>query len=557
MKIVLLAAIVGFGQTPSQPADRIGAAYEQFLIGHYLESNDDVNGAIAAYKRAMALDPSAAEIPAELAALYMRQSRAQDALDAAAQALKIDPANREANRVAGFVYAALGDGLRGANRRPVPGGKPDENLAKALAHLEKALERPAGDADPNVRATLARVYVRTGAYTKAIALLTDLVNQEPGWQEGPFMLAEAKTRQASALLQLGTRADAGTARDLLGEVIAADPKDAQALYLLSQAERRLGNGEKAEATARQVIAQNGRSPWGYYALAETLEDRHEYQAIVDALAPAVADMRPRASSNELLLLLPHLAFAYQELGQLEKALPIFEEARKLAPNDVRLARLQAQALRKSGKIDQGIGVLQEIIRTRGDDPSAYVALAALYSEADRGAQAVTLLQEAQKKFPDDASVVFELGAVFDKQKRYADAEAAFKQVLARDPEHAPALNYLGYMLAEHGVRLDESVDYIKKALAIEPDNGSYLDSLGWAYYKQDKLDLAEENLKKAAAQLAGNSVIQEHYGDLLFKRGRYDEAIVAWTKALAGDGESIDRGAIDRKIQSARQKIRR
>src|SRR5262249_22187943 len=158
---------------------------------------------------------------------------------------------------------------------------------------------------------------------------------------------------------------------------------------------------------------------------------------------------------------------------------------------------------------------------------------------DRGDEAVKVLTDAQVKFPSDGAIQFELGAVFDKQKRFPEAEAAFKQVLARDPDNAAALNYLGYMLAERGERLDESVNYIKKALELEPENGSYLDSLGWAYYKADKLDLAEENLKRAADQMATNSVIQDHYGDVLFKKGRVDDAIAAWTRALSGDRDSI------------------
>src|SRR5207248_5013064 len=174
-----------------------------------------------------------------------------------------------------------------------------------------------------------------------------------------------------------------------------------------------------------------------------------------------------------------------------------------------------------------------------------------YADADRGAQAVKVLQDAQAKFPADQSISFELGAGFDKQKRFADAEAAFKLVLARDPDNAAALNYLGYMLAERGERLDESVRYIKKALELEPENGSYLDSLGWAYFKADKLDLAEDSLRRAAEQLQTNSVIQEHYGEVLLKLGRLDEAIAAFTRALSGDGDSIDRADIDRKIRAA------
>ncbi|HKT80433.1 MAG TPA: tetratricopeptide repeat protein, partial [Vicinamibacterales bacterium] len=161
----------------------------------------------------------------------------------------------------------------------------------------------------------------------------------------------------------------------------------------------------------------------------------------------------------------------------------------------------------------------------------------------------------QQRLPAATILTFELGATYDKQKRPAEAEAAFRQVIAAEPDHAAALNYLGYMLAERGERLDESVDLVKRALKIEPDNGAYLDSLGWAYFKGGKLDLALESLQKAATQLTRNSVIQDHYGDVLLKLERYDDAISAWSRALNGDGDSIDRADIDRKIRAARQKL--
>mgnify|MGYP003346413027 CR=1 FL=1 len=182
-------------------------------------------------------------------------------------------------------------------------------------------------------------------------------------------------------------------------------------------------------------------------------------------------------------------------------------------------------------------------------------LARAYVDANRGAQAVRVLQEAQARFPQDPNPSFELGSVLEKQKKYADAETAFRQALQKNPKHAPSLNYLGYMLAERGERLNESVSYIKKALELEPDNGSYLDSLGWAYFKDGQLELAEQNLKRAATQLGTNAVIQEHYGDVLFKMGRFKDAIDAWTKALSGDADDVDRGSVDKKIKSARSKL--
>ena len=632
----------GQKSTPSTSPPRVAQAYEQFLIGHHLEESDDVSGAIAAYKKAMELNPLAADIPAELAGLYLRHDRVDEAVSTAEQALKVAPANPEAHRVLGLIAAAKIDSRQ---RQP---GAADTDSANAIQHLEKAIANPIGEADPNARGTLARLYLRIAAYDKAIPLLVDLVRQQPAWLDGPRLLAQAyagagrtseaialldeqasedpsllptladfyerqerwtdaanayeralnvaprnvdlKTRYAQALLNAGGRDNLGKARDALNDIVSTR-NDARALYLLSQADRRFGDLPGAEAAARRVIAVQDQSPWGYFALAEALGDQRQYGRVIEALTPAVAKFHglPGDHSAELRMLLPHLGFAHQELAQYDQALAIFDEAHRLSPkdplvtsylidanisakkygaavklagearadnpNDLTLARLEAQALRLDGKPDQGVAVLEAALKNHAGEPAAYVALAQIYQDASRGPQAVKLLQDAQAKFPSSTSIAFELGAVFDKQKNFAEAETAFRQVLAREPENAGALNYLGYMLAERGERLDESVGYLKKALEKEPDNGSFLDSLGWAYFKAGKLDLAEENLRRAAEQLTVNSVIQEHYGQLLFKVGRFEDAIAAWNRALAGDGASIDRADIDRKIRDARQKL--
>ncbi len=654
MKALFVAVILGAGMplsTVAQTApDRQGQAYAQYLLAHHLEEVEDLNGAIAAYRRAMTLDPGVADPVADLAKLYLSQQKIQEALTTAEQALKISPANVEANLVMGRVYAALADSDRENRRRSSAGSNGDENLARAIHHLELATAPPHGESELRVRAILAQLYLRTKAFDKAIPILTELVDEEPGWSDGPALLVEAyagagrtseaiswleghgdprllptladfyererrwkdaasayerllqrpprnvdvrelKTRYASALLNAGARTEAEKARNLLSELVTANESDARALYLRSQAARRLGDTSSAEEDARRVIGLNKRSPWGYYALAEALEQQHRYQAVIDELGPVVTEGHARTAdaSFDVGLLLPHVGFAYQELGQHDKAIAAFEEARRLSPkdpavagylveaniaakrfssavevartalaehpDDLRLTRLHAQALRQSGKAGQGIAVMEDALKKHAEDPAAYIALAQLYADVDRGAQAVQVLKDARAKFPDDNAIVFELGAVFDKQKKFPDAEAAFKELLARDAENAPALNYLGYMLAERGERLDESVGLLKKALEIDPGNGSYLDSLGWAYFKADRLDLAEDNLRQAADQLKTNSVIQDHYGEVLFKLGRYDEAIAAWTRALAGDGDSINRVDIDRKIRNAKQKL--
>jgi tetratricopeptide (TPR) repeat protein len=631
-------------QLPATAPAKVAQAYEQFLVGHYLEENEDIPGAIAAYNKAIELDPLAAEIPAELAALYLRHDRLDEAVATAEKALKVAPLNQEAHRVLGLIAAAKADGRR------LPAGATDENVTSAIDHLEKAIANPLGEADPNARGTLARLYLRQMAWDKAIPVLVDLVRQQPGWLEGPRMLAQAyagagripeaislldeqasedpsllptladfyerqqrwedaadayaralnvaprntelKTRYAQVLLNAGGRDNLTKAREALNDLVSTR-NDARLLYMLSQTNRRLGDLAGAESAARRLIGAQDTSPWGYYALAVALGEGRQYARSVEALTPAIAKFHAMSGDHtlELGMLLPHLGFAQQETGDVNGALASFDEAYRMSPkdpvvasyliganiaakkyaaaaelarkvradnkDDLSLARLEAQALARDGKGDQGVAVMEAALQDHPDNPDAYVALAQTYTEAARGPKAVQLLRDAQMKFPDVTTIPFELGAVFDKQKNFVEAEAAFRQVLAREPEHAGALNYLGYMLAERGERLDESVGYLKKAVAMEPENGSFLDSLGWAYYKAGKFDLAEENLKRAADQLRTNSVIQEHYGQLLFRVGRFEEAIAAWNRALEGDGGSIDRADIDRKIKDARQKIKK
>ena len=319
-----------------QKPDRVAEAYAQFLLGHHLDEIDDEAGAIAAYKKAMELDPTAAEIPGELSALYLRENKIQEAMTAAEQALKISPSNREANRVLGVINAALSENTKGG-----------DSAAKAIQYLETSIAGLGTEADPNVRATLARLYVGAQQYDKAIAILTVLVDEQPGWQDGPLLLAQAysaagrtkdainwlqdraqddarllptlgefyererrwkdaaevygraveqtprnnelRARYASALVNAGGHENLIKARDLLSTLTSSRPgEQARILYLLSQTQRRLGDYSAAEETARRVIAQSSKSPWGYYALAEALEGRRDFQGVVTELAPIVA-----------------------------------------------------------------------------------------------------------------------------------------------------------------------------------------------------------------------------------------------------------------------------
>jgi tetratricopeptide (TPR) repeat protein len=180
-------------------------------------------------------------------------------------------------------------------------------------------------------------------------------------------------------------------------------------------------------------------------------------------------------------------------------------------------------------------------------------LAIAFDQLAQTDRAVDVLEQAVARVPGDRVLAFDLAAAYERDGRTTDAERAFRALIDADPTHADALNYLGYMLADRGQQLDEAVGLITRALALEPSNPSFLDSLGWAHYRLGQLDLALDPLERAAAVLPETSVIQDHLGDVYFGLKRYRDAARTWDRALAGDREGIDVAGVTAKRDRARE----
>jgi tetratricopeptide (TPR) repeat protein len=635
------AAVAAPGQAgPSSGApDRRADAYYQFMLGRRLENSDDVPGAIAAFRRALDLDPTSAVIRAELATLFARQGRIAEALTETKAGLALDAENAELHQLMGMIAA---EGAHSDDESLAGTAAAQAAARTAIGHLERALKGATVDTSPGIRLALGRLCLQTREYDKAITALRQLLVDEPGFPQAVAMLADAyksankpesaidllkdasqrdpdflaslakayeeaerwdeaaeayerasaanprdtdaKVHWALSLLNAGGDGHAARARDLLLDVTRTSPGHAWALYLLARAQRETGDLEGAERSARRLLVLSPASVSGAHVLAQVLAQRRAFGEVIDALSPVV-DKLPPGRDTDRALLLTHVGFACLETNRLQDAVTAFERAHRLTPaddaiavylgqalnqtrqfdkalalvrprraavpGDVRLARVEADALRGLGKADAGAALLRTFLAGQPTTAHPYQTLADYYASAGRVEDAAATLKVAVAAFPDDVDVRFQYGAMLERQKQVVDAERVFRDVLAADPEHAPALNYLGYMLAERGERLAEALALVKRAVDLEPHNGAYLDSLGWVYYKLGNLDEAEPRLRAAAAQLPRDSVVQDHWGDLLARRGQIAEAIAAWKQSLAGDGEAIDRSAIERKIARA------
>jgi len=451
-----------------------------------------------------------------------------------------------------------------------------------LDEAEQSLVQ-AAEIDPRYFAQLGQFYERQGKWEDSAAAYEEAIAsaRQPS--------RDLQIRYAAALINMA--GGAAKARQVLNELLKTSPNDTRVLYMLSTAERTAGDEKAAEATARKIISIDPTNAAGLRALVSVLFDRFEYKQVVDLVTPLAKDpSRAKGREFEGAAVLVQLGIAQQQLANWDGSIAAFTAAKSLTPDDPeidayliqahltarrfdradtlareslardpdqpRMVRLRAQALLKGGKAADANKLLEDAVAKQPKNREFVVGLADLYADQKRTADALRVLGQAREAFGDDQTLVMRFATVYEAGGRLDDAEKELRKLLAEDPLAADAMNSLSYMFAEHNVRLPEAIDFAQRALKVEPGNPAYLDTLGWALFKQGKVDEAAEPLGKAAAILIGNSVIQDHHGDVLAKRGRTADAIAAWQRALAGDGESIDRAAIEKKIKAAKARAK-
>lgn len=262
---------------------------------------------------------------------------------------------------------------------------------------------------------------------------------------------------------------------------------------------------------------------------------------------------------------------YLETGKKQEALQAVRSLRARNADDYSLLRLEATLLTEDGKVDEAIALVKSLIgkvkppaktnpnggQENGDkiltvgspmydDFSNYLFISTLYSQAKRGREAVEAVNQAltAAQSEDRKQIArLTLASVQQTTGDFQSAEATLRGILKESPQNPVALNNLGYFLTERGERLDEALQLIKQAVEIDSGNPSYLDSLGWVYFKLGKLDDAEKYLKNALRIDDSSTTIQEHLGDVYQKQGKDELAKTVWQKALslASDAEDISR----------------
>ena len=519
----------------SQDAERKAEANAHFMDGLLLEDTADADNAQGEYLKALSLDPSNVRLSVKVAWQYLAQGDTPGAVNLLKETIKAAP--KQAQPYLALAYIEF-------NNLNKP--------AEAQKYAQQAV-----DLDPaNIfgYAYLREIDKALGQESKVPALLD--------------RAAKADSKDAFFWLQLGA---------LYAEVyLAEDPgKDNDALKKTTQIFQKALSFSGDDVDIIEKIADF------FVATQQLAEAAPLYQRVVD-----IDPTRNAARDN--------LARCYLGLKQPDKAATALEDSIKQNPVQPHAYEALAEIYKDAGQEEKAIQNYEQSLLLNPKDIHGYQDLAVLLVESKHATQAIKVLTEARKRFPDQPAFTYLLGVALEEDKQHQQALNTFEQAELDAQAIQPTLlnsqfyfqygetaeqaglydkaaellqkslsmeedqrmiantsNYLGYMWVEHDQRLDEGGDLIKKALEIDPDNGAYLDSLGWYFYKKNQYDQAVEQLQKAVAKIEPTkeaAEVYEHLGDAYLKASETAKAVDSWKKALELDPTNPNIPALNKKI---------
>ena len=441
------------------------AAYGTYLRGLMLERSAKLTDALNAYNLALAHDRRSALLNVRIGATYLMLGQADQALQAFAKALEIEPNQPDALRWVAMMYASQG------------------KLDEAVTAYERLLAIQPDD--QFVISTLADLYVLQGHLPQAI--------------------------------------------DLYHQLIADTGPSSQLYFNLGVLHGRLNQYDEALQELSHAFELSPDSVDIRVALGLTYELSEQY----DKAAAHYEDAARLDPLNPRLY--HHAARAHLNGKRFDLAAADYQTILDLTPRDLEAIMGLVRVRLSQNRFEEAAQFLGHKIQEMGPSPELYVALGIVYREAKQAAEAMRAFERAIANKEDYAQAYFYLAAQLDQLGRKQEAQANLNRTLQLDPNHSDAMNYLGYLDAEAGEHLDEAQSLIQHALELEPENGAYLDSLGWVYFKMGKLEEAIAQLEHAASVLATDPVIFDHLGEAYCTQHAFEKARRNWERALTLD----------------------
>lgn len=565
---------MGDPETGQQPGPMLGLAIQEFqkiiqleptsvddhlLLGQLFTMKHDMADAKTQFEEARRLNPGSEDVVLNLARLYSDQGNLSQVL----QVLRSVPAEERSPKI----DIALGAAYDQAKERK-----------KAIQAYQTAL-----DAQPdNLQAqrALAEDLLNENRVVAALKLFEGITSKDPEDVRSYLRLAELER----------TTGHLNKASSALQHAKSLEPDSAEVEYNEAMIAEAQGHLQRAATLLQQLVEMTRHSNQQY-----TPDEKNNRAIFLDRLATVYREQNKTSQAIDVYQKMIAMGGsaeergyqgeidAYRDAKMLPQATTAAQQAVQALPSNVDLQLTYAGQLVDTGKVKEGVALAKAQLQgthaapnsanpnaaqstnANGQNRVVWLTLAQIYTRLHKWKDASSAIDQAEKlntSKQDMGLIYFLRGALQERQKHIDAAEQLFRQSLAVDPDNALALNYLGYMLADHDTKLDQALQMIQRAVKLDPENGAYLDSLGWVHYKMGQYAIAEQVLEKAVVLIPTDPTVHDHLGEVYASTGHLHQAVAQWEISLrnyanspAPDAEPNDVNKVRKRLDKAKVKL--
>jgi tetratricopeptide (TPR) repeat protein len=348
-------------------------------------------------------------------------------------------------------------------------------------------------------------------------------------------------------------------------MLELDPSNKVLQRQLAETYGRAGKFSEAQKLLEGILETDPKNAEALSSLADVYMEQHQYERALPMYQKLLLQERQNPEIR-LRIAIAYVGQADRDSTFVDKAKPVFEQLTKDMPNDWRpcyyLGVIAARQSKDSvareyfervthlaawngdawwylgssyfekGEYQKLIDAMLKAEKNLPKDNRMPFLLGLGYTRLDQNEAAIAALRRSLDLKPDDINTLSTLALTLDGLHRYQESDSLYERALKVDPRSHLVMNNYGYSLADRGLQLERALQMSLQAIEAEPNNDSYLDTVGWVYFKLGRYDEALKYISKAITAGGASATVYEHMGDIQYKLGEKKKAEQSWKQAL-------------------------